>query len=150
MTDIASIITVIGTVSGVVIGFAFSQIAEAMKSKHHESKIKQAVVNELTVALNVLEKAKKQGIVYSIKQDDFPLVSDAYDCLKIELASSLDPAPLAALNKAYLHIRALNCKREDDSSRGYVLISDTNYGVCYTHDLEEDKTLIKAAIKNLS
>ena len=146
---LSSIITIIGTIAAVSVGFMFSQIADLIKSRNRKSQAKKAVINELSVIKDSLSSAKGKGsTVCTVSTNNFPFVYDAYDCLKIELASSLKPKNLAALNKAYVRIKELNINAQIDR-RGYVMM-DNLENVTFVHNVDEDIAIINEAIKALS
>lgn len=150
MSDIplSSILAVVATILGVTIGFVFSQIADLIKSRNRKSQAKKAVSNELRVIMNSLSSAKKDGIVYNVSTKDFPFVCNAYDCLKVELASSLKPKNLASVSKAYVRIKELNINAKEDR-RGYVM-TDNLESVVFVHNVDEDIVIINEAIVALS
>jgi hypothetical protein len=141
-------LTSIFAIVGVVVGFALSQLTDLIKSRNRKRQAKEAVSNELSVIKDSLSSAKKDGDVYTVSTNNFPFVCDAYDCLKVELASSLKPKNLASLNKAYVHIKELNINNKEER-RGYIML-DTLEAVVFVHNVDKDIAIINEAIKALS
>ncbi len=145
---LTSIFAIVGAIVGVVVGFTLSQLTDFIKSRNRKRQAKKAVSNELKVVKDSLLNAKKEGDIYTVSTNNFPFVCDAYDCLKVELASSLKPKSLASLNKAYVHIKELNINNKDDP-RGYIML-DTFEAVVFVHTVDKVIAIINEAINALS
>jgi len=91
---------------GVVIGFVLSQLTDLMKNKRRKKLIKKAVIRELSIIKKTLSEGSKKG--NKIPNAEFPLITETYDSVKVELASFLKPDSLAIVQRTYEEIKKLN------------------------------------------
>jgi hypothetical protein len=132
------------TLIGVTVGFGLTELATFWRNKRRRKMIRKALHNELAVVYEGLVKARDKG---KLAFEDFPLVTDSYDSLKIELASMLPPSNLAKVQRAYSQIKTLGKPLGEDTQRGYVVIPGG--GFLYQHDLSEEIRVIEEAISVL-
>ena len=93
-------------VLGVVIGWGLSQLTDLVKNRHGKGTIKKALINELSITRKTLSDGKEKG--NKIPNAQFPLLTQTYDSVKIELASFLKPDSLAMVQRTYEEIRKMN------------------------------------------
>ena len=132
------------TLVGVTLGFALSQVVDASKSRTRKNLIRRALHNELEVAYVSFVKALPRS---RLAFEDYPLITDTYDSVKVELAAMLDPSKLALVERAYHQIKTLNKPMDKDTPRGYMMIPMG--GLLYQHDLSEDIKVIWQGISAL-
>ena len=133
------------TLVGVTLGFALSQVVDVSKSRSRKKLIRKALQHELEVARASIVKALSNK---RLAFEDYPLITDAYDSVKVELTAMLDPPRLALVGRAYHQIKGLNDPLDKDNPRGPILIPSG--GMLYQHDLNEDIKVIEEGIKCLT
>lgn len=134
------------TLVGVIVGFTLSQFADLFKNRRRKSLIKKALRNEFSIVKESLIDAQKKES--RLAREKFPLVTDTYDSLKVELASLLKPQNLALVHKAYQQIKQLNKPLGAESIRGHIIIPSGP--LLYQHNLNDEITVIEEAINALS
>lgn len=132
------------TLIAVFVGFALSQFVDLWRSMKRKELIRKALHNELGVAYNSIGKATHDN---RLAFEDFPLITDAYDSLKVELAAMLEPSKLALVQRAYHQLKTLNRPMGKDTPRGYIMIPMG--GMLYQHNLTEDIKVLEEGISIL-
>jgi hypothetical protein len=99
-----SIITVIG----VSIGWLLSQLTDSVKNRRRERLIKRALVHELSIIRTTFYDTTKNE--NRVPHDQYPLMTEIYDSVKVELATFLKPDSLAKVERTYSEIKYLNTK----------------------------------------
>lgn len=133
------------TLLGVALGFALSQGAEAFKGRSRKELIRKALHNELGVAYSSVARATtKSGLVL----DDYPLITDTYDSVRVELTAMLDASKLAKVERAYRRIKELNEPVGGDNPRGYIPMALGELFL-YQHNLTGDLKVIEEGISVL-
>lgn len=103
-------------VISVMIGFMLSQLTDSMKNRRRKALIKRALINELSIIRKTLSDALKKK-ENRIPDERIPLITEAYDSVRIELASFLKPNSLAIVQRTYEEIRKMNSE-----DRGHIVI----------------------------
>ncbi len=106
-------------VISVIIGFLLSQLTDLMKNRRRRAVIKRALINELSIIRETLSDAPKEE--NRIPDERIPLITEAYDSVKIELASFLKPDALAIVQRTYEEIRKMNLE-----GHGHIVIAGSS------------------------
>jgi hypothetical protein len=133
------------TLIGVAVGFGLTEVAAFSRNRRRRKIIKKALHSELAVIYDSLVKARDNGSKLAF--ENFPLVTDSYDSLRIELTSTLPIANLAKVQRAYSQVKTLGKPLGKDTQRGYIVIPGG--GFLYQHDLSEEIRVLEEAISVL-
>lgn len=128
---------------GVLIGFLLSQIPEWMKNRKREKVIRKALVNELSIIRKTLSNGLKSKDQNRISDEQYPLLTQAYDSVKTELASFLKPESLSKVQRTYEEIGKMNL-----GGRGHIVIPPSSHIFQFT-DFHQIITLIDDSIAQL-
>jgi len=101
-----TILTIVSTFVGIAVGFALSQGSELWKDKRRKENAKKAILTELGIIKQTLLDAQKNN--NRVPSTRFPFITETFDSLKIDLASTLEPSQLADVQRTYLEIKKLN------------------------------------------
>jgi len=93
-------------VIGVGIGFLLSQLTDLIKNWRRKTRIKKALINELSIIRKTFSDALKRE--NRISDAQFPFITVAYDSAMFELASFLKTDSVAIVQRTYEEIRKLN------------------------------------------
>jgi hypothetical protein len=132
---------------GVVVGFVLSQLSDVIRGKKRKKMIIKALVNELKVINISLSKASKDKD-NRLPFESHPLITDTYDSVKAEIASMLEPAKLAVVQKTYQQIKQFNEPKSAKAPRGFIAIPGD--GFIYQHNIEETVQNIEESINALA
>lgn len=91
---------------GVGVGFLLSQLTDLTKKMRRKSLIKKALINELSIIRKTLDDGRKRE--NRISNEHFPLITETYGSVWIELASFLKPDSLAVVQRTYQEIKKMN------------------------------------------
>ena len=141
---------------GIFLGFALAQVGERFKSTRRSNQLKRALLNELSAIHEIISKALTanpspgiSGVVISLY--DAPLITDTYDSLRTEIASSVSIRTLTDLQSAYRFIAKMNSSTENANNFGYIrVIGSTGYVYPETESISKVDDLVKQAIEDLS
>ena len=137
--------TILTSLIGIVCGYGASKYMEIKRDQRKHKREVKAVKNELVIVRNLLNtKGEPHEENFYFFQEDFPLVTDTYDCLRTELASWLEPDSFACLTQAYTRVKGLNSKRSSSNTIGFIDI--TGPRIAFTHDIKKDISKIDDAI----
>lgn len=142
-----TILTIVSTFAGIVVGFALSQGSELWKGKRRKKDLKKALLTELEIIRQNLLDAQKNGD--HVPSTRFPFITETFDSLRIDLASTLEPDQLADAQRTYVEIKKLNNGIEQ-SDRGYFRTfrsADYNY---MKVNLKEVCELVEQTIEKLN
>jgi len=127
-------------VIGVAIGFLLSQLTDLIKNRRRKRLIKKALTTELSIVRKTFSDGLKAE--NTIPDDRFPFIMEAYDSVKMELASFLKPDSLAIVQRTYEEIRKLN------SGRGMVFAGSLDH-LFQSTDFNKLITLIDDSVTRL-
>jgi len=137
------------TIIGVIVGFSLYEVADLIKSLRNNRTIKKVLINELSVIKDNLSYAVNND--NKLPKDRLPIITEIYDTSKHNLASILKPKQLLIVQRAYAQIKQVGSPMNSGTTlfRGYLELAGGNH-VIYQHDLNEDVSLLKQAIAELS
>jgi|SRR3972149_5635470 len=129
-------------VIGVGIGFLLSQLTDLMKNSRRKGVIKKALINELSIIRKTLSDGLERE--NRISNQQFPLITDTYDSVRIELASFIKPDSLAVVQRTYQEIRKMNSE-----AGGHIVIAGSLDHIYQFTDFNKVITLIDDSVTRL-
>jgi len=101
-------IGIIGTVIGVMLGFALYKIDDWRRHKGRRKKIIRALIAELSTIHNLFLKESKEGLLELHYTHNFPFQTASYDSIKSEIIGEIKEETLSIINNCYFMIKEKN------------------------------------------